>query len=369
MQATDFFKYLNNPKSLTQQQVFELKKIVDEFPYFQSANILLSLASKKWDTALYQQTLKRTAITITNRSKLFELINSLEEVADEIQTKPEAENLYKEIKSETQTLPNNFEQEKSDLKEITALEENSTLVEIKNKLNEISNELSLLKTTEPNATTTTDEVVVIVEETDALLSENNSEETVAEKVEEHKEKISEESVEKELKKSLINAFIEKEVLDTPSLHHPAQEKTPETFTDWLLLLKKNNGQSIEEIEQQAILQREKTQPKLKPNFNQNEDNLDETAKKRQKMELIDKIIEKNPGSIRHKDDKKLFIANAQAKESLLENEHLVTETLAKIYAIQGNISKAIRAYEILSLKFPQKSVYFASQIKSLKENQ
>ena len=87
----------------------------------------------------------------------------------------------------------------------------------------------------------------------------------------------------------------------------------------------------------------------------------------QKKELIDKIIESDPGRIKLGNNK-FFTPAIDAKQSLLENEHLVTETLAKIYALQGNISKAIRAYEILSLKFPQKSVYFASLIEKLKNN-
>ena len=57
-----------------------------------------------------------------------------------------------------------------------------------------------------------------------------------------------------------------------------------------------------------------------------------------------------------------------AKMSLAENEDFVTETLAKIYAQQGNIKKAISAYEKLSLKIPEKSNYFARLIQELKEN-
>ena len=83
--------------------------------------------------------------------------------------------------------------------------------------------------------------------------------------------------------------------------------------------------------------------------------------------IIEKIIESDPGRIKL-GNQKFFTPNVDAKQSLLENEHLVTETLAKIYALQGNNSKAIRAYEILSLKFPQKSVYFASLIEKLKSN-
>jgi hypothetical protein len=55
-----------------------------------------------------------------------------------------------------------------------------------------------------------------------------------------------------------------------------------------------------------------------------------------------------------------------ADKSLEENDELLTETLARIYEEQGLYNKAIRVYAKLSLKFPKKSVYFASLIKDLK---
>jgi hypothetical protein len=45
---------------------------------------------------------------------------------------------------------------------------------------------------------------------------------------------------------------------------------------------------------------------------------------------------------------------------------LVTETLARMYAEQGHVAKAIQAYEILKLRVPEKSSIFAARIEALK---
>ena len=101
----------------------------------------------------------------------------------------------------------------------------------------------------------------------------------------------------------------------------------------------------------AELEKERSKPKKE-------------EKKLTKSEIIDKFIAENPSISRPKQE--FFNPISAAQDSVVDQEKIVSETLAMIYAKQGYLEKAISIYEKLILKNPEKSVYFAGQINELK---
>lgn len=101
----------------------------------------------------------------------------------------------------------------------------------------------------------------------------------------------------------------------------------------------------------AELEREKAEPKKE-------------VKKLTKAEIIDKFIAENPSISRPKQE--FYNPISAAQDSVVDQEKIVSETLAMIYAKQGYFEKAISIYEKLILKNPEKSIYFAGQINELK---
>ncbi len=80
-----------------------------------------------------------------------------------------------------------------------------------------------------------------------------------------------------------------------------------------------------------------------------------------KMEIIDEFIDKNPKIETLKNE----VSISEVINQNIDNEEIMTETLARVYVMQHKYSDAMRAYQILSLKFPEKSSFFADQIKQI----
>jgi tetratricopeptide (TPR) repeat protein len=89
--------------------------------------------------------------------------------------------------------------------------------------------------------------------------------------------------------------------------------------------------------------------------------------KQKKNELIDKFIEANPKipPIKSNTSVSAFIFEPSKED----NSYLMTETLARVYLEQHKYQKAIQAYEILILKYPEKSSFFADRILDIKNLQ
>ena len=96
--------------------------------------------------------------------------------------------------------------------------------------------------------------------------------------------------------------------------------------------------------------------------------------KRQKEPITNKKLKKQSFN----DWLKKPIANSNLKKSVknkaaklknykTNNDDLMTETLAKLYIEQKHFDQAIRAYEILSLKYPKKSSFFVREIEKIKQ--
>lgn len=134
---------------------------------------------------------------------------------------------------------------------------------------------------------------------------------------------------------------EKLAIGTP-LDFSISEK--HSFQEWLQL---SRTQPI--VRETESLNTSKTQP------------IDDDKKK--KAAIIDKFIETSPKISPVKHGVASTVTFDLNKD---DNSYLMTETLARVYLEQKKYQKAIQAYEILILKYPEKSSFFADRITDIK---
>lgn len=120
--------------------------------------------------------------------------------------------------------------------------------------------------------------------------------------------------------------------------------TPHSFSDWL--------------KHAAVVKDEEA-------VESSSDNGKDDSQPLSAFDLIDKFIKEEPRLTRHKTE--FYNPMNMAKQSVADDITFVSETLAKIYVLQGNYAKALNAYENLRLKYPEKRLYFAAQIKNLRK--
>ena len=175
---------------------------------------------------------------------------------------------------------------------------------------------------------------------------------------------------------------ENEVITSPQIEENQKEEEntsdePHNFFAWLAAKKAENTASPkEEIKVQKVekettqeVENEVAQPtetKTAPEIEEaTTENTPVEAPKSKVESIIEKFINEEPQISRPK--KEFFSPSKVAKKSLDESSLPVSETLAQIFAAQGNYPKAIASYEQLMLKFPEKKSFFANQIKKLKQ--
>jgi tetratricopeptide (TPR) repeat protein len=122
--------------------------------------------------------------------------------------------------------------------------------------------------------------------------------------------------------------------------------------------------SKEKYSFQEWLQLAKVKPIIREENTMASEISETDIEKQKKNELIDKFIEANPKipPIKSNTSVSAFIFEPSKED----NSYLMTETLARVYLEQHKYQKAIQAYEILILKYPEKSSFFANRISDIK---
>ena len=367
MNVADFTYLLNKPEKVTEDNIDSIKKIIEEYPFFQPAKAVYLKALKNQDSFKYNAALKHTAAYTTDRSILFEFITSktfYQNKIAEIITKQISE-LY-DIEVNAQEV---FAEEKIEKDaETPKVADNKEIVEAKNVTIEHKATVKTPPITSFDFDNVNSEAVMDpylfqpkptiknysflklkhtekpVKEIKESPQENKVPEIKPEKAELNPKQI-------EIRSKKVDIKPETKLEIGKPLDFNQSEK--HSFSEWLKL------SSMKPISREPV---EKTEPQKKSEIKSTvvSNSIDN------KFKLIEQFIEKKPKIIpaAEKTPK-----HNLAKERTVEKSELMTETLARVYLEQKKFKKAIQAYKILSLKYPEKSSFFADQIEAVKELQ
>ena len=306
MNRNDFLNMIEDTVSLDRHMIGEVYELIDIFPYFQSAHLLLLKGLYNNADVKFENQLRNSAIHIGDREVLYWLLKTKTSSESEKTEGKKIIELKQEIVSDTQqTVIESAKNSEHMINEIEKDSEEPDPDEDPDTAGQARGH-SIMIATEPDNTESAGVMLLLENET--------------------------------------SPSDDKVFFMDPGFSIPERSD--------LLELDLDEDSSI-------ISQDEEKSPEIL-------ELSEKTSKKLVQSELIDKFIITNP-RIDPQKDKALVTNDDISRPFVEESGGLVTETLAKIYVSQGYYSKALEIYEKLSLKFPEKSSYFAFQIEKVKE--
>lgn len=317
--TTEIGTIIADPGSVSPELSNDLKGLSDKYPYSQVFSILLLRSLKTGNDVRFEEELLKNSFRITDRNRLYDLVHD-QSSAEQKVIEQEAEDII-EISTVDETP---FE------KEPTVEEQIIPEPEVEIKENVLSEEI-------PQEEEAVDEIIPETNEKMDPLEESILHNSLA--LNYHLDELTEEEEQALEERTKIQEEKEEEPDEIFEPEEEARIDSEQTFTSWL-----HSDSNYEE-----------------------KDNSDKKAINA----VVDSFSDFNPmedlfGEV-EKPKAEFFSPAKKAKESLDEQTLPVSETLAKIYALQGNYPKAIEAYEQLSLKYPEKKIFFANLIKDLKK--
>ncbi|MBF6655021.1 tetratricopeptide repeat protein [Flavobacterium columnare] len=384
MNTAELISLLKNPNTITHSQCSELESVLKEYPYFQSARSLYLKGLHIQDSFKYTTALKLTAAHTTDRTVLFDFITNknfaqelyftentsayeTKTISPEKITKP-ISNIIEETRNTTISLELESEAQSSATDEEKLEQSVLNSIIIANEIVEDVNDNTIREESISLKNPLEKSILSSISESDQ--SANNKIEVATSINPSIREKISwlEDTVDLEQEQAIDINLSEPIILD--------DSKTL-SFQEWLLLSKTTPIERPEnsvttknkesEIKKEKEVNIEEISKAVPLSINNESSNI--TEKKEidvsSKMDLIDKFIHTNPKISPPKDN--IPTPNYIVKKN--DSPYLMTETLAKIYLEQKKYTKAIQAYEILILKYPEKSSLFADRILDIKDLQ
>jgi len=357
MNKNDFLNLIGNSAPVDRQVLAELSELVNIFPYFQTAHLLLLKGLKDNSDIRFENQLRNSAIHIADREVLFNLLKIAPiQFEKEIIREPKEETVILEPLNEEPVIevPVIVEPAKEELAIEVPVTEGPPMEEPVMELpvrEEPMKEEPVMEATVNNGD---------IEQT-VIESARNSEDLITEIERDLQEELEEDqsdSTDKILERTIMG-----------SMEPEAEEPDIEEPIRGALIIDDDNAETEEDIFYMdpgfsVPFGDEKPEPEVVATQAEPEQSAINLTRLAQ-ADLIDKFISLNP-RIDPRTDKTEHPAIDLSTSYTEEKGGFITETLARIYVTQGYYSKAIEIYEKLSLKYPEKSGYFATQIEKIK---